>query len=58
MLSIPILIAILIILIWTCIYTVSYGIWTFKSKNILGGVMVFLLALTSMGLPVFLLFFR
>ncbi|RCX19429.1 hypothetical protein DFR58_103175 [Anaerobacterium chartisolvens] len=45
------IIAILIV-VWTGIYTFSYGIWTCKRKNILGGIMLMLLALVVIVLPV------
>ena len=48
----------LIILIWAFIYTISYGTWTWKSKNRLGAVMVYLLALAVVILPIYTIFFR
>ena len=49
---------ILIILVWTFIYTISYGKWIWKKKNILGAIMVFLLAVTILVLPIYSIFFR
>jgi len=40
------------------IYTVSYGIWTFKDKNIKGGIALLLLALVSISIPLYLLWKR
>lgn len=47
-----------IIIIWVFIYTVSYGRWTWQKKNWLGAVMIFLLALTSLVLPVYSIFYK
>ncbi|HHV98658.1 MAG TPA: hypothetical protein GXX36_03645 [Clostridiaceae bacterium] len=47
----------LIFLVCVFIYTVSYGVWTWKKKNILGAVMIFLVAVAALALPVFSLFF-
>jgi len=51
---------ILIIVLLACIsyYTASFGLWTWKKKNKLGGVMIFLIALINMALPVYALLFR
>lgn len=40
------------------VYTVSFGIWTWKKKNRLGALMVFAVAAANMVLPVYSLFFR
>jgi len=45
-------------LCWNAIYTASYGIWTFKEKNIKGGIALLLLALASMSIPLYLLWKR
>lgn len=50
--------AVVVILIWVCIYTASFGRWTWKKKNKLGAVMVFLIALAVLVLPFYTLFFR
>jgi len=50
--------AIAAILIYSFIKTISYGTWTWKQKNQLGGLMVYLLAAVSVALPVYVLFFR
>lgn len=46
------------ILIWTFVYTVSFGIWTWKRENKLGAVMVFVLAFTTIVLPIYSIYFR
>ena len=51
-------IVIILILLWIFIYTCSYGIWTWKKKNKLGACMVFFLALVSLLLPIYTVFFR
>ncbi|MGI6778002.1 MAG: hypothetical protein ACOX7R_08310 [Acetivibrionales bacterium] len=48
---------IFVILIWALIYTVSYGLWTWRQKNILGALMVFFIAAVAVVLPVYVLFF-
>jgi hypothetical protein len=48
---------ILIFLILVSVYTASYGVWTWKRKNKLGAVMIFLVALSVIGLPVYSMFF-
>jgi len=45
------------ILIWVFFYTASYAKWTWKSKNKLGGVMLFVLALVVIALPVYSIYF-
>jgi hypothetical protein len=47
-----------IILIWISLYTVSFGWWTWKKKNRLGAVMIFLVSFAALALPVYTLFFR
>ncbi|WP_169303859.1 hypothetical protein [Ruminiclostridium cellulolyticum] len=44
-------IIILVFLIWICIYTFSFGIYTWKNNNWFGGLMAILLSLTSLLLP-------
>ncbi len=48
----------LLVLIVIFIYTASYGVWTWKSKNKPGAVVIFLLAFVAMLLPLYKLFFR
>lgn len=49
-------IVILILLIWICIYTFSYGVYTWKNKNWFGGLVVIILSLTALLLPVTMMF--
>lgn len=51
-------IVIILVLLWIAIYTSSYGLWTWKNKNRLGAVMVFIVAIAAFVLPVYALFFR
>lgn len=46
-----------VILLWTFLYTASFGVWTWKTKNWLGAVMVFLVAIAIIALPVYSVFF-
>jgi len=48
----------LIALLWVAVYTISFGRWTWKRKNRLGAVMVFLVALATVVLPIYALFVR
>jgi hypothetical protein len=48
---------ILLIPVLVSVYTVSYGVWTWKNKNRLGAVMIFVLALTVTALPAYKLLF-
>jgi len=56
--NIVIIILVIAVLCWNAIYTISYGIWTFKEKNIKGGIALLLLALASMSIPLYLLWKR
>lgn len=47
-----------LILAGISIYTISYGLWTWKRKNRLGAVMLYLLAFFILAIPVYELFFR
>jgi hypothetical protein len=49
--------AIAVILLWVFLYTVSFGVWTWKAKNKLGAVMVFWVAIAVIALPVYSIFF-
>lgn len=40
------------------IHTMTYGVWTWKNKNGLGAVMIFLLAFSIMILPLYTVFIR
>ena len=46
------------ILIWISVYTASYGRWTWKRKNKLGAMMIFLIALAVLVLPIYTIFFK
>lgn len=49
---------IIILLLLIAVYTISFGRWTWKRKNKLGAIMVFLVALATLVLPVYALFIR
>lgn len=49
---------VLIILLWTFIYTASYARWTWNKKNRLGAFMLMLLASAVLILPIYTLLFR
>lgn len=55
--NIFIVILVLIVLIWSGIYTFSYGVWTIK-ENKKGGIALFILAIVSIAVPVYLLWLR
>jgi hypothetical protein len=48
---------IMLAVLWIFIYSVSFGIWTWKTRNKLGGVMVICFAVIAFILPAYLLFF-
>ena len=50
--------AIAAILSFSFIKTISYGTWTWRQKNVFGGLMIYLLAAASVALPVYTMFFR
>jgi len=47
----------IIIVLWGCVYTISYGIWAWKKKNRLGAIAVFVLSIAVLALPVYVMFF-
>jgi len=49
---------IVLILLWVGIYTVSYGIWTFRNNNKKGGIALFILAAVCIAFPLYLLWLR
>lgn len=51
-------IALLVLLVWVFIYTLSFGTWTWKRKNKLGAIMIYLVAICSLALPIYSVFFR
>lgn len=52
-----IVIGILLVLLWSAVYTASYGIWTMR-ENKKGGIALFILALVSVAVPLYLLWIR
>lgn len=48
-------IIVLLAIIWICIYSISFGIWTWKNKNKFGGMMIMLISLISLVLPGYIL---
>lgn len=54
----PTVIIVFIVLIWTFIYTISYGIFVWRQKNRLGAAAVMLLALAALLLPVLTILIR
>ncbi len=46
------------ILIWTFLYTVSYGKWTWQQKNKLGAAMIWIVAFSALILPLYTIYFR
>lgn len=51
-------IILIIILIWVFIRTISFGKWTWDKKNRLGGIAVYLIALASLIVPIYVMYFR
>lgn len=45
-------------LLGVAFYTASFGIWTWKRHNRFGAIMIFLVALTAVILPIYILVFR
>lgn len=52
------LIIIFVILIWTFMYTISYGIFIWKQKNKTGGIAVMLISLAVLLLPILTIILR
>ncbi|AGI39547.1 hypothetical protein ODU73_001545 [Thermoclostridium stercorarium] len=48
---------VVIMLLWAGIYTVSYGVWTFR-ENKKGGISLFILAVICVVFPLYLLWLR
>ncbi len=55
--NIIVVIVILLVLCWCSVYTMSYGIWTFR-ENKKGGIALFVLAAVSVLIPLYLLWIR
>lgn len=51
-------IVIFIILVWVFVRTISFGKWTWDKKNRLGAVAVYLIALASLIIPIYTMYFR
>jgi len=51
-------IAMYVILIWSFVYTISYGMFVWNQKNKLGAIAVILLALMVLILPIITLTIR
>ncbi|NLW01645.1 MAG: hypothetical protein GX027_00070 [Clostridiaceae bacterium] len=51
-------IVIIALLVWVAFYTISYGVWTWRKDNRLGAIMIFLVAVLTVVLPVYILIFR
>ena len=49
-------IIILLVIIWVSMYSISFGIWTWKNENKFGGMMIMLISLISLALPGYFLF--
>jgi len=47
-----------IALVWVFVYTLSYGIWTWRQNNKVGGIAVILLSIISLVLPIAVLLIR
>lgn len=47
---------IMLFVVWTSIYTFSFGVWTWNKKNRLGAFIVMLIALITTLLPFMYLF--
>lgn len=51
-------IMLIILLLWVFIRTISYGKWTWDKKNRLGAIAVFIVAIASLIIPIYTMFFR
>lgn len=51
-------IILIIILLWVFIRTISYGKWTWDKKNRLGAIVIYFVAIASLIIPVYTMFFR
>lgn len=52
-----VVVIIILVLLWAGIYTMSYGVWTFK-YNKKGGIALFVLSILCVVLPLYLLWLR
>lgn len=51
-------IIILLVILWISIYSISFGVWTWKNKNKFGGMMIMLISLISLALPGYILLLK
>ncbi len=51
-------IIILLVIMWISIYSISFGVWTWKNKNKFGGMMIMLISLISLALPGYILILK
>lgn len=49
-------IAIMLFVVWICIYSFSFGVWTWQNKNKFGAFMVMFFSLIAVLLPCYILF--
>ncbi len=49
-------IIIVVFLVWICIYSFSFGVYTWKNNNWFGGLVVILISLVSLLLPITMMF--
>ncbi len=52
------IIIILTVLLFISLHTISFGRWTWRRKNKLGAIMVYIVALMTFVLPIYSIFFR
>ncbi len=55
--SFLIVIGILLVLVWSAVYTISYGVWTYR-ENKKGGIALFILTAITIAVPIYLLWIR
>jgi len=51
-------IALILVLAYALIHTVSYAVWNWKNNNKAGSIFVILVCVATIVLPVYVLFFR
>jgi hypothetical protein len=49
-------IAVILILAWTCCYSISYGVWTWKKKNPFGALAIFALTAAAVLISLYTAF--
>jgi len=50
--------AIILLIVYALIHTVSYAVWNWKNNNKAGSVFIILVCLVMVALPAYILFFR